>query len=144
MSSNNQSDNKYEDDVCYDAGEECSSGRAQSRSWHVRACRGPKNWRTEACDRETLYGPANFNGKPRPLENRRYKSKWAERKARRIEKPIPKNFYGYKKVKVELNWNKSIAANGVSWWRHPVNNASVYQDYEPKPITTWKWETDTP
>ena len=41
------SEDRYEDDVCYDAREPCSSGRAQRRSIHVRACRGPKDWRTD-------------------------------------------------------------------------------------------------
>jgi hypothetical protein len=134
---------KYDDDygIVGDAREECSSGRSQSKSWHVRACQGPKDWRTNIYDRETLYGPVNFNGKARPLENRRYKSKWRKKKDKRVFKNITKGLYGYKKVSVEKKWIKSGHGDQSVWWGHPVHKYAVYQTEEPKPIMVEKWES---
>ena len=50
------SQDRYEDDVCYDAREPCSSGRAQRRSIHVRACRGPKDWRSDVFAQKCCLG----------------------------------------------------------------------------------------
>ena len=46
---------------------------------YVRACRGPKDWRTDICDRPHQFKPINFDGRPRPMEKRVVQSKTAKR-----------------------------------------------------------------
>jgi len=109
MSSENRYDNYGN---VGDAGPKCSSGRAQSRSWHVTSCQGSKDWRTDIYDREILHGPINFDGRARPLEKRRYKSKWAKRNEKRVPKKKTEGFYGYKKETIKSNWTKYTCSQG--------------------------------
>ncbi len=143
------------DDVCYDANETCSSGRAQRRSIHVRACRGPKDWRTDICDKPHLFKPINFEGRPRPIEKRLVQSKTSKRKARYNYKPRPKGYYGYKKETEELEWEdgglkpmKRIRADPITGrantivehhYRHPVHKYANWYTTKPGPITVYKW-----
>jgi len=143
------------DDVCYDANEPCSSGRAQRRSIHVRACRGPTDWRTDICDRQHLFKPINFEGRPRPKEKCTFQSKTSKRKARYNHKPRPKGYYGYKKEKAELEWEdgglssiKRIRADPITGtantvvehhYRHPVHKYAGWYTTKPAPIIVYKW-----
>ena len=154
MSSQDNYDNNY-DNMPGDAGGVCDSGRAQSESWHVTACQGPKDWRTDKFDRETLFGPINFDGRARPLEKRKYISKRRRKREGRVEKPIPKNFYGYKKVAFKKKWIKCFCSQGngprsksdlVMGWRHPTQDYISWAEkdkdsdyFAPAPVTVYKW-----
>ena len=148
------SQDRYEDDVCYDAREPCSSGRAQRRSILVRACRGPKDWRTDICDKQHLFKPINFDGKARPIEKRIVQSKRSKRRANYVYKPRPKGYYGYEKKPVELEWEdgglSSIKKmkqddNGRKYnvvehhYRHPVHKYANWYETKPAPITVYRW-----
>ena len=149
------SQDRYEDDVCYDAREPCSSGRAQRRSIHVRACRGPKDWRTDICDNQHLFKPINYDGKARPIEKRIVQSKRSKRRANYVNKPIPKGYYGYQKKAIELEWEdgglnsmKRIRTDPMTGqaktiiehhYRHPVHKYANWYETKPAPITVYKW-----
>lgn len=149
------SQDRYEDDVCYDAREPCSSGRAQRRSIHVRACRGPKDWRTDICDNQHLFKPINYDGKARPIEKRIVQSKRSKRRANYVNKPIPKGYYGYEKKAIELEWEdgglnsmKRIRTDPMTGqaktiiehhYRHPVHKYANWYETKPAPITVYKW-----
>ncbi len=144
MSSENRYDNYGN---VGDAGPKCSSGRAQSRSWHVTSCQGSKDWRTDIYDREILHGPINFDGRARPLEKRRYKSKWAKRNEKRVPKKKTEGFYGYKKETIKSNWTKYTCSQGgerngkketVYGWKHPTLDYIVYDKHKPDPVINYK------
>ena len=149
------SEDRYEDDVCYDAREPCSSGRAQRRSMLVRACRGPKDWRTDICDKPHQFKPINFDGRPRPMEKRIVQSKTSKRKNRYTYKPRPKGYYGYKKESCEVEWEdgglnsmKRIIIDPITkqqttiiehHYRHPIHKYAKWYTVKPSPITIYKW-----
>ena len=142
------SENQRSDDYYLISGEECSSGRASRRSMY--ATYTTRHWKNEKYRRVTLYGPAGYDGRMRPVEKRMYKSKWRKRKDRRNFREIPKGFYGYKKEAVKLNWIKHTCSQGgakngkepkeiVMGWRHPTQSYIVWRDSKPKPVTSYRW-----
>ena len=116
-------------------GEECSSGRASRRSHYAQNT--TKHWQNEKYKR---------NISP-------YKSKWAKRKAKRIERKKVKSFHGYKKEKVESEWIKCSCSQGgemkeggkhtkkeiVLGWKHPIHNYQIWDDHKPEPVTGYRW-----
>lgn len=130
MSSISQDDNLY-----LIRGEECSSGRASKRSLYAQNT--TKHWKNEKYKRHASS----------------YKSKWAKRKAKRIERKKVKSFHGYKKEPVKLEWVKCLCSQGgemvskgkhakkeiVLGWKHPIHNYQVWCDYKPEPVISYKW-----
>jgi len=95
--------------------------------------------------------------RPNPISHRyrlvNYESKWRKRKNKRgVEKPIPKNHYGYRKTTKQLEWfkvgfpNVKIVKVGekksitLSCWRHPVHKSQHWFESKPKDYTVYGFE----
>ena len=94
--------------------------------------------------------------RPNPISHRYHKvnyvSKWRKRKNKRVEKPKPKNHYGYRKVTTQLKWDKEGFPNvkiikvdkkktiTLSCWRHPVHKSQHWFESKPKDYTLYGFE----
>jgi len=94
--------------------------------------------------------------RPNPISHRyrkvNYESKWRERKNKRVEKPIPPNFYGYENITNQLKWSKvgfpklkTVNSMGkdvtLTCWRHPVHKSQHWLESTPQDFIVYGFKS---